>query len=100
MAKLKILKVIDDEYLLKDIESAKHYKFTLSFYGLDKKPKQGDIIELHNNLLDTNYIEYSKTYRFGPLEEVYGRNIKSSKDKDCILLIMDDKKMFLKRFFG
>lgn len=100
MAKLKIVKVVDNKYFLKDINNKLSYNFTLYFYGLDKKPSVNDIIDMHSSLLDVNYEEYCTTYRFGPLEEKYGRNIKNSKDVDCIMLIANNEKIFLKRFYG
>lgn len=42
-------------------------------------PQIGDLLGLHKELLDKNYHEYSKSYQFGPIDEIYGRKMASKK---------------------
>ncbi|MGI5842365.1 MAG: hypothetical protein ACOX6H_03655 [Christensenellales bacterium] len=101
MPKLQIVDIYtNNDYILVDFENQKKYKLNLRFYGLETAPKIGDTLGFHDELLDPNYDEFSTHYQFGPLDEVYGRKIESSKDIDCIMLLKNDKKTFLKRFFG
>lgn len=100
MVKLKIVDVDNNKYKLEDLSSNETYLFTLRFYGLEQLPKAGDVLGFHGNLLNKNYEEYNTTYQFGPLNEPYGRVVKDKNDVDCILLEVNDEKIYLKRFFG
>ena len=100
MVKLQVLNVSDKTYTLLNIKTGQTYKFNLNFYGLKKLPQAGDFLNFSNELLDKNYIEYSESYQFGPITEVYGREVTSSEDIDVIELDLDDEKIYLKRFFG
>jgi len=100
MVKLQILNVNDNIYTLLNIESNKTYKFSLNFYGLQKLPQVGDFLSFHSELLDKNYVEYSESYQFGPIEEIYGREILNRDSVDYILITYSDKIVSLKRFFG
>ncbi len=100
MTKLKIVGVDKEKYTLLNLDSNVFFEFNIRFYGLKKLPQVDDFLGIHNELLDPKYEEYSTSYQFGPLDEVYGRDIKSPEHIDCILLISDNKKTYLKRFFG
>lgn len=100
MEDLKVVKVENDLYTLKNINNNIVYEFRMKFYGIDKTLKTGDLIALHKELLDKNYVEYSSKYEFGPLDEVYGRKVKGIEDIDVVELTIDNKKIYLKRFFG
>ena len=100
MVVLKILDVNDKIYTLLNIENNQTYKFNLSFFGLKKLPQVGDSLSFNEKLLDKNYVEYSESYQFGPIEEVYGRELSGRDDADYIVINFIDKTISLKRFFG
>lgn len=100
MVKLKILDIRENRYSLEDVKTKNNYVFHLDFYGLEKMPQVNDFLGFHEELLDTQYIEYSNAYQFGPLNKKYGRDVKDSGNVDCIALIIDNNKIYLKRFFG
>jgi len=99
MEKLKIMKIENNTYTLLNKDGEK-FEFNLTFYDLEENLVQGDFIYFNKHLLNPNYKEYNKTYFFGPLDEVYGREIKSKEDIDLIKIKLGDKTIFLKRFFG
>lgn len=100
MAKLQIIGINNEKYSLIDLESQKEYQFELKFYGLKNNLKIGDKLGFHDELLDPKYKEYSQSYQFGPIDEIYGRNVAGLKDIDSIMLLVDNEKIYLKRFFG
>lgn len=100
MEKLQVVKVNDRNYTLKSEETDLEYNFRLTFFDVDGGVVEGDIISLHEELLDPKYIEYSKEYYFGPVDQVYGRKVKSANDIDVIAIQKGDKTIVLKRFFG
>jgi len=99
MEKLKIDKIENNFYHLVD-KNNKEYELNLTFYDLEEEPMVGDYIYFNKELLNPNYIEYSTTYFFGPLEEQYGREIQTKNDIDLIKVKIKDKTIYLKRFFG
>lgn len=99
MKKLIVKNINDRNYTLINLENKKEYNFTLTFYGIDKI-KEGTIFYFHKELLDPEYSEYSTEYYFGPIDEVYGREIKCKNDIDLICVEINNEKTFLKRFFG
>ena len=96
---LKIIKIDVDEYTLVDADG-KQYHLTLRFFDLDEPLFPGDMIKIHPNLLDKNYVEYSTSYIFGGLDKPYGRNITSKDNVDCIAIKTGETVIYLKRFFG
>lgn len=99
MIELKIIEIDDDRYLLQDINTKEEYTFYLTFYDAPKIDV-GDALRFNEKLLDELYEEYSKTYRFGPIDGVYGRKISSRKDIDLIYVVTKDGITNLKRFYG
>ena len=97
MKKLRILKVDKYDYILEDYKNNK-YKFNIEFQGIEKFPKENDIIYIPNNLLNKNYKEYSNVYTFGNLDNNCGRNIIN--EEDIIILIINNNKYYLKRLYG
>lgn len=94
-----IIKQIDgNKFTLLNKKNNKVYNFKLTFF--DVKVNVGDVIAIHKELLDPNYEEYSKIYRFGPLDEPYGRNVEGPEHLDFIAIKTQDKIIPLKRFFG
>lgn len=96
---LKIIDIQDKFYTLINTQD-ETFEFKFKFFGLSKDPEIGDYIEMNESLLDKSYIEYSKYYMFGPLDEPYGRNVKDENDVDVICLQIGTEIIYLKRFFG
>lgn len=99
MEKLKIEKIENERYLLIN-KNGKKFEFNLTFYDLEDKLNIGDFIYFNKELLNPEYKEYSDTYFFGPLDEVYGREIKTKDDIDLIKIKTNSRTIYLKRFFG
>ncbi len=95
MIKLIIEDIVDYDYFLKDKEDNK-YRFNIQFYDLDTKPKVGDSLFVHEKLLD----DVNCVFSFGPIDGKYGKDIISSNDIDIVVLVIDDKKIYLKRYYG
>ena len=99
MEKLRIEKIENNNYVLVN-KSGEKFEFNLTFYDLEENLSKGDFLYFNKELLNPEYKEYSKTYFFGPLDEVSGREIKSKDDIDLIKIKLGDKTIYLKRFFG
>ncbi len=99
MKKLEVVGVDKYNYLLKD-NSQKEYNIELEFYDIKILPNIGSYIYMSENLLNKNYKEYSTSYCFGPLGQPYGRNIEDEEDNDILLLEIDNKKIYLQRYYG
>ena len=94
MKKLIIEEIKDYNYYLKDTNN-ETFRLNIEFYKLNNKPQKGDYLYLDEEILKEN-IHLS----FGPLDGIYGREIKSEDDQDLLILITDDKKIYLKRYYG
>lgn len=44
--------------------------------------------------------EQNCLFNFGPIVSDYGRKIKDSYDKDLLILVMNGKNIYLKRYYG
>ncbi len=86
-------------YSLVDVEN-KNYIFNFEFYDIEQLPTSGDYIYISNELLNPNSKEYSDFYSFGDVNSSYGRKITSDNDRDIIVLEINNKKIYLKRFYG
>lgn len=95
MKKLIIDNINNYDYYLKD-EYEKLYKLNIEFYDLVDDIKIGDYIYMNEELFE----EKNTLYSFGPLTGECGRKITSSTDKDIIVLISNDKEIYLKRYYG
>jgi hypothetical protein len=100
MIKLEIVeKKGEYEYCLEDDE--KHeYKINLDFLDIEEKPKTGDYIFIHEELLDTSYEGYNASYTFGNLENKYGKENIKIDDIDVIKIAKDNIEIYLKRLYG
>lgn len=99
MERLLVVEKNSNNYVLED-ENQNQYKLRMTFYDLQNELGETDYITMHKELLDENYKEYSDEYYFGPLDEIYGREIKSKEDVDFVILEIKDEKIYLKRFYG
>ena len=100
MVKLTVVNISKWQYTLKNVETNQEYVKALEFHGLKKPLKIGDQIIMHKELLDPEYHEYSNQYAFGPVDEVYGREVSSSADTDVIGIKQGNDIISLKRFYG
>lgn len=95
--KKMIIKEIDGyNYILKNSKE-KEYKINIEFYGIENKPKINDVIYINEKML---YEIDNKIVSFGPIDEEYGKNINSNYGEDIICLVIKNKKIYLKRFYG
>ena len=93
---LVIERINDYKYFLKDSDM-NEYILNMEFYDIDKLPKVGDKINMHKNMVNNldNYL-----YSFGNIDGIYGKKIDNLLDEDIIVLLIDNKKIYLKRFYG
>ena len=96
MIKLIIENIDGYNYILKDSNN-KSYNINIEFYDIDVLPKVGDIIYINNKLL--NKIN-NNVVSFGKLDGIYGRTITDENDEDVIGLSIQDKIIYLKRYYG
>ena len=96
MIKLIIENIDGYNYILKDSNN-KSYNINIEFYDIDVLPKVGDIIYINNKLL--NKIN-NNVVSFGKLDGIYGRTITDENDEDIISLSIQDKIIYLKRYYG
>ena len=96
MNKLIIENIDGYNYILKDTNN-KSYNINIEFYDIDVLPKVGDIIYINNKLL--NKIN-NNVVSFGKLDGIYGRTITDENDEDIIGLSIQDKIIYLKRYYG
>ena len=54
---------------------------------------------MHGNLLNKDYVEYSNSLYFGPLDSDFGRS-ENIKEEDVIAIKHNGKIINLKRYFG
>ena len=98
MENLIVEEINGKRHTLSNKKSGKKYVFFLTFF--DCEVSVGDIIAIHKELLDPSYDEFSNEYRFGPLDEPYGRKVEGPEHLDFIAIKTQDKIIPLKRFFG
>ena len=96
MIKLIIENIDGYNYTLKDNDN-NIYNINIEFYDVDVLPKVGDIIYINNKLL--NKIN-NNIVSFGKLDGIYGRTITDENDEDVIGLSIQDKIIYLKRYYG
>ena len=98
MKKLQVVEENNSDYLLKD-EDGNLYKFNIRFIG-NYDIKNVKYFYFSNELLDENYVEYSKKYVFGDINSSYGRKINQKTLQDLIKIEYNNEELFLKRFYG
>lgn len=99
MIKLKIVEKNGYTYKLKD-EKEKEYNMILEFLDIDKIPQEGDYIFIAEMLLNPSYNGYSTRYTFGNLNSIYGKNKIFLDNIDIIMIMIEDKEIYLKRLYG
>ena len=99
MKKLTVLKKDYCNYTFLD-EDNNEYKIFIELMNTDLSIDLNDTIYIHNELLDKNYKEYSTMYTFGSLGSKYAREVKKENYIDIIVLIKNNKKNYLQRYYG
>lgn len=95
MLKLIIEKIDGYSYYLSD-ELKNIYKFNIEFYDLLTKPNVNDCLFINEKLLTKHDLLLS----FGLLNNSCGRVIESIDNTDLIILIINNKEIYLKRLYG
>ncbi len=96
MIKLIIENIDQYNYILKDKENIK-YKINIEFFDIDELPKIGDIIYVNSKLL---YNINNNVVSFGKIDGPYGREIIDENDEDIIGISINNKIIYLKRYYG
>lgn len=99
MKKLVIVKQDNYEYFFRD-ENANEYILNIEFLDIEQKPKTGDYIYIHDELLNPQYEGYSLNYTFGRIESKYGKQKIEVDDIDLIKIVVSNKGIMLKRLYG
>lgn len=94
MIRLRIDKVDGYNYFLRDVENSE-YILNIEFYDLEYKSGSNDYIFINEKVLKENNF-----FNFRPLDNVYGRTISSSDDPDILILVTENKKIYMKRIYG
>ena len=69
---------------------------TLEFHDLESPIKEKNIIYINEEMLENPNTLYS----FGSLSSKYGKVVTSKDDEDLLILIVDNKEIYLKRLYG
>ena len=94
MKKFIIDKIDGYNYYLHD-EDEKTYVLNIEFYDINTNIKEGDYFYINDDKLVN-----SRVLSFGPIPGIFGKNITSSDDKDLLVLVSNNKKLYLKRYYG
>ena len=93
MIKLNIIKKENFIYTLSN--ESNNYELRLEFNDLTFEPVEGDIIYMNPSLLNINYL-----IAFGTLGSEYGRENLKDDSPEIIILVINDKRIYLKRIYG
>ena len=99
MVKLKIMNIGKYTYNLKDAKE-NNYTLNLEFFDIEEKPKVGDYIYIHTELLNPRYEGFNTSYTFGSLEDKYGKDNIDLTDVDVIKIVTNKLQIYLKRLYG
>lgn len=95
MIRLKIKEINNNLYILEDINNI--YELTIYFYDIDEQVKVNDYLYMQEKLL---YKVNHSIICLGVLDSIYGHVIEDTTDEDLVILITDNKKIYLKRYYG
>lgn len=96
MIRLKIKEINDNLYILEDINN-NTYELTIYFYDINEQVKVNDYLYMQEKLL--RKINHS-IISLGVLDSMYGNVIEDITDEDLVILITNNKKIYLKRYYG
>lgn len=100
MVRLEILSVTNlGEYTLYNREQKKKYHLVLEFHDTPQ-PEIGDVIFLHEALLDPTSLQYTQPYSFGAMDSHDGREEDNLDKTELIGLSLKDQDIILKRIYG
>lgn len=93
MKKLVIKNIDHYNYTLQD-DREDNYIINIEFYNLNTTITIDDILYMDESLLKENMLS------IGLLNDPYGKDIKTSENKDIIVLQTKGKRFYLKRIYG
>jgi hypothetical protein len=96
MIRLRIIKIDNSLYKLEDINN-NVYEITIYFYDIDDKVGVDDYLYMREKLLSK--INHS-IISLGVLDSMYGKVIEEINDEDLAILITNNKRISLKRYYG
>lgn len=96
MIRLKIKEINNSLYVLEDINN-NVYELTIYFYDIDNNVKVNDYLYMQEKLLSK--INHS-IISLGVLDSMYGKVIEEITDEDLVILITNNKNIYLKRYYG
>ena len=96
MIRLKIKEINKSLYVLEDINN-NIYELTIYFYDIDDKAQVNDYLYMQEKLLSK--INHS-VISLGVLDSIYGKVIEEITDEDLVILITNNKNIYLKRYYG
>ena len=99
MEKLTIIDIDCNNFILLHNKTKKEYKYFIKFLNTKLQLQIDDEILMHGNLLNKDYVEYSNSLYFGPLDSDFGRS-ENIKEEDVIAIKHNGKIINLKRYFG
>lgn len=100
MVRLEISEISNfGEYTLYNREQNKQYRLVLEFHDTPQ-PEIGDVIFLHEALLDPASPQYTQPYSFGAMDSLDGREEENLEGDELIGLSLKDQNVVLKRIYG
>ena len=96
MIRLRIKEINNSLYVLEDINN-NVYELTIYFYDIDNNVKVNDYLYMQERLLSK--INHS-IISLGVLDSMYGKVIEEITDEDLVILITNNKNIYLKRYYG
>ena len=96
MIRLKIKEINNNLYILEDINN-NTYELTIYFYDINEQVRVNDYLYIQEKLL--RKINHS-IISLGVLDSMYGNVIEDITDEDLVILITNNKKIYLKRYYG
>lgn len=96
MIRLRIKEINKSLYVLEDINN-NVYELTIYFYDINDKVQVNDYLYMQEKLLSK--INHS-IISLGVLDSIYGKVIEEITDEDLVILITNNKNIYLKRYYG
>lgn len=96
MIRLRIKEINNSLYVLEDINN-NVYELTIYFYDINDKAQVNDYLYMQEKLLSK--INHS-IISLGVLDSMYGKVIEEITDEDLVILITNNKNIYLKRYYG
>ena len=94
MEELLVIEKNRDRYLLVDKDNNK-YDLSIHIMDIDFEIMEGDLL-----YIDGEMIRDDRVFTFGKLDSEYGRKIDNMNDKEVVVFKRNDKKYYMKRYYG